>query len=240
MCYAWGALPHLLPLPPPPPLQEALRLAPRCADAHTGLGMCHKEQGRLAEAEACFGAVVALRPGCALALGNLAGVCYDEVRGGVELGRGEWWGGRGRGEGQGCCGFAVPGGRAWLVQPCSVLPHNHACVQRTLEPAVAPYRSSHPCIGCSNPAPTFQHTHTQGKLEAAIALYRRAISAQPHFPEAHNNLGNALREAGRADEAIAAYTACIQLQVTCASGGGEGGGGGLGRGARARARARRG
>ena len=31
--------------------------------------------------------------------------------------------------------------------------------------------------------------------------------------QAYNNLGNALREAGRPDEAVACYTACIQLQL---------------------------
>lgn len=36
---------------------------------------------------------------------------------------------------------------------------------------------------------------------------------EANFPEAYNNLGNALREAGRADEAIHCYTLCIQLQL---------------------------
>lgn len=36
-------------------------------------------QGRRPEAEAEFRAVVAQRPSCALALGNLAGVLYDQV-----------------------------------------------------------------------------------------------------------------------------------------------------------------
>ena len=53
----------------------------------------------------------------------------------------------------------------------------------------------------------------QGKLEEAVATYREAIGREPNFPEAYNNLGNALREAGRPDEAIACYTACIQLQL---------------------------
>lgn len=46
-----------------------------------------------------------------------------------------------------------------------------------------------------------------------MATYREAIAREPNFPEAYNNLGNALREAGRPDEAIACYTACIQLQL---------------------------
>ncbi len=70
--------------------------------------------------------------------------------------------------------------------------------------------------------PPLSHTHTspssgvfyeQGKLDDAIATYKRALAAEPSFPEAYNNLGNALREAGRHDEAVACYTMCIQLQL---------------------------
>jgi Tfp pilus assembly protein PilF len=64
----------------------------------------------------------------------------------------------------------------------------------------------------------------QGKLEEAIGAYRQAIAVQPAFPEAYNNLGNALREAGRAEEAVACYTACIQLQVAAAQRAAAGGG----------------
>ena len=56
--------------------------------------------------------------------------------------------------------------------------------------------------------------YEQGKLQLAIDTYRQAIAHEPHFPEAYNNLGNALREAGRADEAVQCYTLCIQLQLS--------------------------
>lgn len=45
------------------------------ADAFTGMGVVLKDLKRLPEAEACFEAVVRLRANCALAHGNLAGVC---------------------------------------------------------------------------------------------------------------------------------------------------------------------
>ncbi len=60
--------------------QEAIRLEPFNADALTGLGVALRELNRKAEAEAAFRAVVALRPNCGLALGNLAGMYYDQVR----------------------------------------------------------------------------------------------------------------------------------------------------------------
>ncbi len=55
-------------------VQEAVRSRPAYADAYTGMGISLKELKRREEAEACFQQVVRLRPGCALSLGNLAGV----------------------------------------------------------------------------------------------------------------------------------------------------------------------
>ena len=36
----------------------------------------------------------------------------------------------------------------------------------------------------------------QGKLDEAVACYRRALELKPDFAEAHYNLGNALRTRG--------------------------------------------
>ncbi len=67
-----------------------------------------------------------------------------------------------------------------------------------------------PCSHKSSPGAGVYYE--QGKLNEAIQSYQEAIAREPNFPEAYNNLGNALREAGRPDEAIACYTMCIQLQ----------------------------
>ena len=53
---------------------------------------------------------------------------------------------------------------------------------------------------------------SRGRLEEAIAAYRRAIELNPDHAEAHNNLGNVLGEQGRLDEAIAAYHRAIALK----------------------------
>ena len=37
--------------------------------------------------------------------------------------------------------------------------------------------------------------YEQGKLDMAIVTYQEAIACEPQFPEAYNNLGNALRSA---------------------------------------------
>lgn len=49
-------------------------------------------------------------------------------------------------------------------------------------------------------------------LPEAIQTYQQAIQLEPNFPEAYNNLGNALRESNRMEEAMQCYTICIQLQ----------------------------
>ena len=45
----------------------------------------------------------------------------------------------------------------------------------------------------------------EGKLDKAIACYRRVLAFSPGFPEAHFFLGNALDQQGKLDEAIAEY-----------------------------------
>ncbi len=54
--------------------------------------------------------------------------------------------------------------------------------------------------------------HRAGRLGEAIAAYRSALELWPRFPEAHNNLGLALRAAGRAQDAVASYRQAIALQ----------------------------
>ena len=39
---------------------------------------------------------------------------------------------------------------------------------------------------------------------------KHALQLEPNFPDAHNNLGNALREVGKGDEAILHYRAALR------------------------------
>jgi len=45
--------------------------------------------------------------------------------------------------------------------------------------------------------------YKQRDLDGAVAEYRETIRLLPDYAEAYNNLGNALREKGNLDEAIA-------------------------------------
>ena len=66
--------------------------------------------------------------------------------------------------------------------------------------------------------------YEQGLLNEAIQTYQEAIAREANFPEAYNNLGNALREANRMEEAMQCYTMCIQLQLRTPRSGQAGGG----------------
>ena len=52
----------------------------------------------------------------------------------------------------------------------------------------------------------------QGKLDEAIACYKRAIALKPDYHEAYNNLGNALKSRGRFEEAKACYQKALELK----------------------------
>ena len=49
----------------------------------------------------------------------------------------------------------------------------------------------------------------QGKLDEAVACYRRALELKPEYAEAHYFLGNALSEQGNQDEAIECHREAI-------------------------------
>jgi Flp pilus assembly protein TadD/SAM-dependent methyltransferase len=51
----------------------------------------------------------------------------------------------------------------------------------------------------------------EGRLQEAVACYRRALSARPAYPEAHDSLGTVFRAMGRLDDAIASYGRALAL-----------------------------
>ncbi len=50
-------------------------------------------------------------------------------------------------------------------------------------------------------------------IEKGIASYRRALSLKPDYPEALNNLGAALKEQGKLDEAVVCYHRALSLKA---------------------------
>ena len=47
-----------------------------------------------------------------------------------------------------------------------------------------------------------------GKYQAGIQCIRLALAIEPDWPEAHNNLGNALRDQGDLNQAVACFRRC--------------------------------
>ncbi len=54
--------------------------------------------------------------------------------------------------------------------------------------------------------------HQAGRLDEAVASYGRALALRPELPEAHNNLGVALRGQGRLSEAVTHYGRAVALR----------------------------
>src|SRR5262245_17134463 len=50
------------------------------------------------------------------------------------------------------------------------------------------------------------------RMERGVALIKKAIGLNPNIPEAHNNLGNGLRDLKRPAEALASYDKAITLR----------------------------
>jgi len=56
------------------------------------------------------------------------------------------------------------------------------------------------------------HLQDQGKLDEAVAEFRKAIRLKPDLAEAHGNLGVALRAQGKQEEAIAEFRAATRIK----------------------------
>lgn len=53
--------------------------------------------------------------------------------------------------------------------------------------------------------------HSQGKIDAAVAFYRKALAIDRNYLQAHINLGRALHQQGRLDEAAAFFEAALRV-----------------------------
>jgi len=59
---------------------------------------------------------------------------------------------------------------------------------------------------------TYLRTRSRETLAAAVESYRKAVAADPAYPAAYNGIGAALKMAGDADGAIAAWTKAVELK----------------------------
>jgi protein O-GlcNAc transferase len=161
-----------------------------------GAAVKHHQEGRLAEAEACYRRVLAAEPNNADAL-NMLGIValqsgHSDVA--VEMIR-----------------QAIkknPTNPAYFYN-LSIALRTHGKLSEAvtaarqavgLKPDMA---EAHFSLG--------SYLHEEGKHEEAVAAYRQAIRFQPGIAQAHCNLGDALRRQGRLGEAAAACREAIRL-----------------------------
>ncbi|KAJ7973580.1 Tetratricopeptide repeat (TPR)-like superfamily protein [Quillaja saponaria] len=191
--------------------RQALALNPLMVDAHSNLGNLMKAQGLVQEAYSCYLEALRIQPTFAIAWSNLAGLFMESgdfnralqyYKEAVKLKP------------------SFPDAYLNLgnVYKALGMPQDAiACYQRALQSSTKlchgfryPYLTKICFKWCSgNLASTY---YEQGQLDLAILHYKQAVSCDPRFLEAYNNLGNALKDMSRVDEAIQCYNQCLALQ----------------------------
>jgi tetratricopeptide (TPR) repeat protein len=155
------------------------------------------QQGRLAEARDCYGAVLTRDPGHAEAL-HLAGVIgfqTGQLEQGVELVR-----------------------RAIALNPNAPAPYANLGqaligLGRYAEAAQALGRAVTLQPGAARAQASLGVALMElGDIQAALARFEAALALQPGFAEAHNSRGLALHRLSRMDEAVASFDQAIRLQ----------------------------
>ena len=179
------------------PMQKAVELLPRDAEAHSNLGVNLKEQGRLTEAEAIYRRALEIKPDFAEAHNNLGNTLRDQGR---------------LTESEASCRRAVE------IKPDYAEAHSNLGVTLQalgrLTEAEASYRRA------LEIKPDFAETHNYfgntlrelGRLIDAESSYRRAVEIKPDYAEAHSNLGVTLQALGRLTEAEASYRRALEIK----------------------------
>lgn len=81
--------------------------------------------------------------------------------------------------------------------------------------ATAPGAAAFPPSSSLAPAVAARRCQQDSEVEAgAVQAYHLGASQRPLSSEERNDLGNALREAGRGEEAVAQYVACLHLLIS--------------------------
>lgn len=157
----------------------------------------HHKAGRLAEAQAGYRRVLAVRPRHAPALHNLGLIAHQlgDQETAVDL-----------------------VGKAIAVDGATAAFHNtHGNVLKAMGNLVAAIAGYRRAIAAE---PGYAEAHLnlgealseRGEIDAAVASYGRAIDIAPDFAEAHNNLGHALQDRGDIDTAIESYRRALALR----------------------------
>jgi len=170
---------------------------PASLEALVALAQREHGAGRLAEAEAAYRKILALRPDVAEAYNDLGVVLGQQGKLDQALSRFE---------------------QALALQPGYTDAHinlgNVLLGQGKLDEAASRYEQA-----LAQRPDNVQAYYNlgnalkqQGKLDEAAARYRSALALRPDHADAHNNLGNVLLSQGKLDEAIARFKQALALR----------------------------
>jgi Tfp pilus assembly protein PilF len=183
-------------------LRQAIKAAPRLADAHFRLGLFLHQTARPAEAEPCYRAALRLRRDHLDALNNLA--LLLEARG--ERAQAETLLRRGLEHSSGAGTLRCNLARLYLEQ--GRLDEAAANFERALKlPEVA--AAAHCGLGMVR--------RRQERITEAEALFRAALQRDPALGDAHNEIGLLQRRGGRLAEAEQSFREAIRAQPALAA-----------------------
>jgi tetratricopeptide (TPR) repeat protein len=176
---------------------RALAIEPQNAGAHLNVGNVFQAQGKLAEATAHYEAALGIKPGNAGAHFNLGNLL----------------------QAQGKLDDSMTHYRKALnIEPDHAAAHinlgNLLQAQGKFYDAIEHYRKALPrdpgnAALYNNLGGAILGAH--GDLNDAAACFERALALEPHYAEAHFNLGNVFRDQGKLDEALSCFERALAL-----------------------------
>lgn len=178
---------------------QACRLNPRSLDAQAYLGLACMQQGKDEQAIEAFKAVLVIQPQLVMALANLVTLLHKLER----------------------QHEALPYQQRWLAaEPLSSSAHYSAAVlYQTLQQLAAAREHYQRVLALGTDGASVYSTQLNlgvvcyglRDFDAAIAHSRQALASKPDCAVSHYNIGNAQKEQGRHDEAIASFEHALKL-----------------------------
>lgn len=178
---------------------QAARLDPRSPDAHAYLGLACMKQGKDEQAIAAFKTALDIQPRLVMALANLVALLHK-----LERQR-----------------EALPYQERWLTaEPLSSSAHYSAAVlHQTLQQLQAARKHYEQALELGAGGISVYSAHLNlgvvcyglRDFDAAIAHSRQALASKPDCAVSYYNIGNAQKEQGRHDEAIASFEQALKL-----------------------------
>lgn len=178
---------------------QAARLNPRSLDAHAYLGLACMQQGKDEQAITAFKAALAIQPNFVMALANLVGLLHKLERQQEALFYQERW---------------------LVAEPLSFSAHYNAAVLHQTLHQLPEARTHYQQVLAFGTAGDLVYStqlnlgvvcYGQRDFDAAIVHSRQALASKPDCAVSYYNIGNAQKEQGRHDEAIASFEQALKL-----------------------------